>query len=111
MIKTLLVVAGSLLVSVAYAEEKTCAVKGMHCEACTEMVTGKVCGEGQYSQCEVKILDAKKELGQVHLITKDEKSKVDEAKVSAAVKDAGYTMEKCQAGKGKPDSKKSKAKG
>jgi hypothetical protein len=97
-----------LVFSVAHAEEKTCAVKGMHCDACTEMVQTKVCVEGKYSKCDVKIIDEKKELGQVHLVTKDDAGKIDEGTVGAAVKDAGYTLDKCKAGKAKAESKKAK---
>lgn len=99
---------GSLAFSYAHAEDKTCAVKGMHCEACTEMVQGKVCEDGKYSTCEVKITNEKKELGQVHLVTKDATAKIDEKQVGAAVKDAGYTLQKCKATAAKADTKKAK---
>ncbi|MGZ3723118.1 MAG: hypothetical protein ACXVA9_09320 [Bdellovibrionales bacterium] len=109
MIKILFsVLLGSVAFSIAHAEDTTCAVKGMHCEACQEMVQGKVCEEGKYSQCDVKIIDAKKELGEIHLVTKDEKAKVDQKVVGAAVKDAGYTLQKCKASAAKPDAKKAK---
>lgn len=84
----------------AVAEEKTCTVKGMHCQGCTEMVEGKVCDETKYSTCSVKITDAKKEMGEIHLVTKDTKAKVDEKTLSAVVKDSGYEMKSCKAKKG-----------
>ena len=108
MLKVLCTMVLGLCFSMAHAEEKTCAVKGMHCEACTEMVTGKVCEGGKYSQCDVKILDEKKEMGKIHLVTKEASAKIDEGAVSSAVKDAGYTMEKCKAGKAKAEAKKAK---
>lgn len=84
------------------AEEKTCTVKGMHCQGCTEMVTGKVCGEGEvYSTCDVKVTDVKKEIGQVHLVTKDASAKIDEKALTAIIEDAGYKLEKCSVVKGK----------
>lgn len=92
----------------AHAEDKTCAVKGMHCTACTEMVQGKVCDEGKYSQCDVKITNEKKEMGEIHIVTKDATAKIDESAVSAAVKDAGYTLQKCKASSAKPAAKKAK---
>lgn len=90
----LLAMVGGLAFSV-HAEEKTCAVKGMHCAACVEMVQGKVCEEGKYAKCEVKITNQKKETGQIHMVTKDANAVIDEKNVGAAVKDAGYTLEKC----------------
>ncbi len=85
------------------AEEKTCQLHGMHCSGCTEMVEGKVCGDGKmYTTCKAKITDAKKEMGEIHLVTKDPKTKIDEKVLKAAVKDAGYTFKSCgDAGKGK----------
>lgn len=82
------------LCSFAFGEEKNCAVKGMHCEACTEMVQGKVCNDA-YSSCDVKIIDAKAEMGQIHIATKDKAAKIDQKAVGAAVTDAGYKLKKC----------------
>jgi cation transport ATPase len=91
------IILASLLVvsSFAFAEEKTCAVKGMHCAACTEMVQGKVCDAAKYSICDVKLVNEKAELGQIHLVTKDKAAKIDEKSVDAAVTDAGYKLNKC----------------
>ena len=85
---------------VAHAEDKTCAVSGMHCQGCQEMVEGKVCDESKYSTCTVKITDAKKQMGEIHVITKDAKAKVDEKTISAQVKDSGYEMKSCKTNKG-----------
>lgn len=82
-----------------FAEDKTCAVKGMHCEDCVSAVQNKVCND-TYSTCDVKI-------GKVHLVTKDAAAKVDEKAVSAEIKDAGYTMKKCTNGKAKASKKHS----
>lgn len=84
----------------AFAEEKTCVVKGMHCQGCQEMVEGKVCDESKYSTCSVKVTDMKKQTGEIHLVTKDAKSTVDEKALSAMVKDSGYEMKSCKTKKG-----------
>lgn len=110
MVKIVSVVLMGLFVSGLHAEEKTCAVKGMHCEDCKEMVKSKVCDDTKYSKCDVKVLSAKKEIGEIHLVTKDDKAMIDESSIGAAVKDAGYTLEKCTMGKAKAE-KAGKAKG
>jgi hypothetical protein len=82
----------------AFAEDTTCAVKGMHCESCAEMVHEKVCGAGKYATCDVKIVSEEKELGSLHLVTSDKAAKVDQKAVGAQVKDAGYELDKCAPG-------------
>lgn len=84
----------------AQAEDKTCSVQGMHCQGCTEMVQDKVCDESKYSTCSVKILDADKQTGEIHIVTKDKAAKVDEKAIGALVKDSGYEMKGCKAKKG-----------
>lgn len=101
----------AFLAFAARAEDKTCAVKGMHCTACAEMVTGKVCDDSKYAQCEVKILNADKELGQIHLVTKTTTDKVDEKALGEVVKDAGYSLQKCKVGKAKASAQKANAEG
>lgn len=103
--KIIFVLATAGFLQSAFAEDKTCAVKGMHCAGCTESVQGKVCEEGKYSTCDVKIKDMKKEMGEIHLVTKDTTAKIDEAAVGEAVKDAGYKLQKCTASKVKPAQK------
>lgn len=80
----------------AFAEEKNCTVKGMHCNGCKEMVEGKVCDESKFSTCEIKIKDAKKEIGTVRLVTKDQSGKVDEKALGKVIEDSGYKLEKCE---------------
>lgn len=82
--------------SAAYAEDKTCTVKGMHCKGCAESVDGKVCDKEKYSTCDISIKDEKKEIGAVHLITKDKDAKIDEKLLSKQIEDAGYKLEKCK---------------
>lgn len=85
-----------LAASSVYAEEKTCTVKGMHCKGCAESVEGKVCDKDKYATCDIKIKDEKKEIGLVHLITKDTAAKIDEKALGAQIEDAGYKLDKCK---------------
>lgn len=93
----------------AYAEDTTCSVKGMHCKGCQEMVEGKVCDETKYSTCAVKIADAKKEIGEIHFVTKDEKAKVDQKALATVIKDSGYELKSCKAKAPEKSSAKKKA--
>jgi hypothetical protein len=89
-----------VLVSVAQAEEKSCNVKGMHCEACTDMVKDRVCND-QFSVCDVtvksdgKSKDKKAKIGVMHLKTKDAAGKIDEAVIAKAIADTDYKLDKC----------------
>lgn len=87
----------SLVCLQATAEEKTCAVKGMECTGCVDMVKDKVCTEN-FSTCDVTVTDKKNKVGQIHIVTKDATAKVDEKALSTAIKDTTYTVEKCAAG-------------
>lgn len=91
--------------AIGHADEKTCKVKGMHCSGCVEMVEGKVCDEAKYSTCTVKITDEKNEIGEIHLITKDQKAQVDEKSLEAIIKDSGYELKGCKL-PGKPSAPK-----
>lgn len=90
----LFVVAGSV-----GAEEKTCTVKGMHCEDCVSSVKEKVCAGDLYAECEVKVTDKAKKVGEIHVKTKDAKAKIDEKKLAAVVSETAYSLEKCKSGK------------
>lgn len=89
-----------LAASSVHAEEKTCTVKGMHCKGCAESVEGKVCDNEKYSTCAITIKDEKKEIGSVHLVTKDSAAKIDEKALSTQIEDAGYKLDKCKAAPG-----------
>lgn len=92
---TKFLIAAALLIGFnLHAEEKTCEVKGMHCEDCTTSVKAKVCGD-MYSTCEVKIVDAKKKMGSLRIVTKEATAKIDEKALKPLVADTGYTLEKC----------------
>lgn len=100
----------TLLLATGYvqAEEKTCQLTGMHCTGCTEMVEGKVCGDGKkYTTCKARIVDEGKQMGEIHMVTKDPKGKIDEKALKAAVKDAGYVFKSCG---GKEEAPKEKSK-
>lgn len=105
--KAVLIVLISLVCLPLLAEEKTCAVKGMHCTGCVDNVKGKVCNPAM-EVCDVEIKDAKAEMGQIHVKTKDAAAKVDMKAMTEQVKDAGYTLEKCTAGAPKPAAAKAK---
>jgi hypothetical protein len=85
-----------LAASSVYAEEKICTVKGMHCKGCAESVEGKVCDKEKFSTCDIKITDEKKEIGSVHLVTKDKASKIDEKVLGTQIEDAGYKLDNCK---------------
>lgn len=84
-------------VTVAQAEEKSCAVKGMHCEACITMVKEKVCTD-KFEVCDVTMSGKN---GKLHLKTKDAKAKIDAAELSKVLADTSYSVTSCQAGQGK----------
>lgn len=80
-----------------FAEEKNCTVKGMHCDACTDMVKDKVCND-TYEVCDVTM---KNKVGTIHIKTKDATAKIDEKALSLAMADTTYKVGKCTAPKGK----------
>jgi len=86
-----LMIAMTLASAIAVAETGTFTVKGMHCSGCKDTVTKKVC-EGEAAKdaesCTVTITNAKKELGEVVIVTKPG-VKINEAAVTAGVKAAG----------------------
>ncbi len=98
--KVILFCLSLLAFTLAHAEDKVCQVTGMTCSSCVDMVKAKVCATGSYGTCEAKLVNVKKELGELHVSTKDAGGKVDEKTLKAAVKDAGYTLGKCTGGKG-----------
>lgn len=93
--------------SYAFGEEKNCIVKGMHCSGCKEMVEGKVCDETKYSTCAVSIKDPKKEIGAIHLVTKEPTAKINIEELDKQVKAASdkYHLD-CSAPKATKKSKK-----
>ncbi len=77
----------------ASAEEKNCTVKGMHCEACVEMVKDRVCENKDFEVCDVKIKEGSKpKTGLLHIKTKDTKVKIDEKAINTAMADTRYSV-------------------
>lgn len=98
--KALFIAAVAALSVSAFAEEKTCTVKGMHCQGCVDMVKEKVCS-GDYATCDVSVADEKKKIGKITLTTKAADGKVDEAALGKAIESTGYKLEKCEGAKAK----------
>lgn len=67
-------------------------VEGVHCAACTKMISKKVCADAKLSEnfesCGVTVVDSKKQLGKISLRLKEGKT-LDTAALDAAVKSAG----------------------
>jgi copper chaperone CopZ len=83
-----------LFASSVFAESKTFKVDGMHCADCAATVTEKLCDKKKYSTCDVKVIDEEKEIGQIKLVTKDKKAKIDMVKVAKIIEDEGYKVSK-----------------
>lgn len=93
--KTILTFAILFVSANVFANTATFTVKGMHCAACKESVEEKVCKDAKINEatekCEVSIVDEKKEIGQVVIVSKKDK-KVDVKAVEKAVKAAGTSF-------------------
>jgi len=67
-------------------------VEGVHCTACTKMISKKVCADPKLSEnfesCGVTVVDSKKQLGKISLRLKEGKT-LDTAALDTAVKSAG----------------------
>lgn len=85
------------LPAIGFAEEKNCTVKGMHCDACKDMVKDRVCND-TYEVCDVSLKDKK---GMIHLKTKDAAAKIDEKALAQTMADTTYKVDKCTAATGK----------
>lgn len=81
----------ALVMGTGWAEEKTCTVKGMHCEACVDMIKDRLCTD-QFDKCDVSV-------GKIHLKTKVSAEKIDEAKLNKEIADTTYSLGKCSAEK------------
>ncbi len=83
----------SMIASVALADSTTTiTVEGMHCSGCKDMVKAKVCGNEEIAKnaasCDVKLVDEKKQIGEVTIVSKPE-TKVDVELVKKQVTAAG----------------------
>lgn len=67
-------------------------VEGVHCAACTKMISKKVCADPKlaenFESCGVTVVDSKKQIGKISLRLKEGKT-LDTAALDAAVKSAG----------------------
>jgi copper chaperone CopZ len=70
-------------------EKMTLKVQGMNCGSCVKTLTKKVCKDQNLDNCEVTLIDQKKELGQ---ITFTKKNNIDVNKIKAVIEDAGYQL-------------------
>lgn len=72
--------------------QTTLKIEGMHCKACEKMIHSKVCDDPQakenYASCQVKLIDAKKQIGELVIQPKDTKS-IDLNKIEGQVSKAG----------------------
>ncbi|MGZ3726847.1 MAG: hypothetical protein ACXWQQ_13665 [Pseudobdellovibrio sp.] len=87
-----LILALSLISTLAMAETAKISIDGMHCSGCKDLITSKVCKDDKIAKnaesCEVKLLDAKKQKGEVVIVTKKD-AHVDMDAVKADVAAAG----------------------
>jgi|GEM_PF-5233109 len=82
-----------LFVSSVHAETKVVKLGKVHCQDCVATLKEKVCTGTDYQTCEVKLINKKKEIGELKLVTKGD-AKIDMTKVSKIVEDEGYTIKK-----------------
>ncbi len=93
----IVVAALALMAASVHADDQSCAVKGMHCADCVSSVKTKICDPAKFSTCDVDLAKGKKDMGQIHIVTKDATTKIDQKELGAKIKDAGYTLDKCAA--------------
>lgn len=95
--KAVIVVLISLVCLPLLAEEKTCALNGLHCAGCLGTVKEKICNS-EYSVCEVEFTNRKAGRAELHVITKLDTEKVDRESLSDALKDTTYKVSGCRSG-------------
>jgi copper chaperone CopZ len=84
-------IVGLLFASAAMAETKVLTLEGVHCADCVATLKEKICVDGEYKSCSVKLVSEKNELGELKLVTKGDK-KVDMVKIAKVVEDEGYKI-------------------
>lgn len=72
-------------------------VEGVHCAACTKMISKNVCADAKlaesFESCGVTVVDSKKQIGKISVRLKEGKT-LDQAAITTAVKAAGdYKVE------------------
>ncbi len=108
--KTLIIALITLTATLSPAADATTdlIVEGVHCAACTKMISKKVCADAKLSEnfesCGVTVIDSKKQLGKISLRLKEGKT-LDTVALDAAVKSAGDNY-KVQLPEAKTETKK-----
>lgn len=80
-----------------FAGTTTYTVSGMHCGGCEKMITKAVCENAEmkstYTSCKVKLIDEKKQVGQITFETTDTQ-KIDQTQVQTLLSatDDGYKI-------------------
>lgn len=87
----------SLIPAITLAETGTFTVEGMTCTGCKKMVTKHVCDNPElnknFESCEVTLVDTKKKLGQVVIVSKkDAKISVDTVKNNVTAAGSEYKV-------------------
>ena len=72
----------------ARADDQTCTIKGMKCEACVATIKEKLCGD-RYSVCEVQV-------GRAHLVTRNRKEHIKVGDLNHLIETTSYTVENCK---------------
>lgn len=91
--KSLGIIMALLFAGSVHAETKVMKLGKVHCQDCVATLKEKICTGSDYQTCEVKLINKKKELGELKLVTKGD-AKIDMAKVTKIVEDEGYTIKK-----------------
>lgn len=90
--KSILMTAALLLSVSGFAETAEFTVEGVHCAGCSKLITKKVCDDPSVKafaeSCEVKLVDTKKQIGAIHIVSKAD-SKVDSEAIKKQLKAAG----------------------
>lgn len=73
------------------ADTQKLQVKGVHCASCIQSIKQDLCKSGAFAECKVRMLDRKKELGEITLKPNQGQS-IDLDKVKSQVKDLGYEI-------------------
>lgn len=82
-----------MLAGSVHAETKVLKLGKVHCQDCVSTLKEKICTGSDYETCDVKLINKKKEIGQLKLVTKGD-AKVDMTKIQKIVEDEGYVITK-----------------
>lgn len=88
MFSKITVLASTLLISLTVFAAETRQVKGMHCGGCVDMVKAKVCALPQIASCDAKLVEGKKNTGEITYELKEGQT-LDEKTLASTIKEAG----------------------